>query len=75
MADRTLAIGLVGLGNAGGSLARALAPQCQLFGYDIDPARRSTVSDLDITLTISATGVAENAMAAILAGAEVGRKI
>lgn len=66
MADRTLAVGLVGLGNAGGSLAQALAPQCQLFGYDIDPARRSAVSGLDITLTTSAKGVAENAFIVIL---------
>ncbi len=66
MTDKILAVGLVGLGNAGGSLARALAPQCQLFGYDIDPVRRAALSDIDITLTTSATGVAENAMAAIL---------
>lgn len=66
MADRTLAIGLVGLGNAGGSLAQALAPQCQLFGHDIDPARRAALSTIDITLTTSATGVAENAIAVIL---------
>lgn len=66
MADRTFAVGLIGLGNAGGALARALAPQCQLFGYDIDPARRAPVSELDITLTTSPTGVAENAVAAIL---------
>ena len=66
MADRTLALGLVGLGNAGGALAAALAPQCQLFGYDIDPARRAAVGGLDITLTTSATGIAENAIAVFL---------
>jgi 3-hydroxyisobutyrate dehydrogenase-like beta-hydroxyacid dehydrogenase len=66
MADRTLAVGLVGLGNAGGSLARALAPQCQLFGYDIDPARRAAVAGLGVTLTSSVTCVAENAVVAIL---------
>jgi 3-hydroxyisobutyrate dehydrogenase-like beta-hydroxyacid dehydrogenase len=66
MADRTLALGLVGLGNAGGSLARALAPHCQLFGYDIDPARRAAVGGVDITLTTSATGIAENASAVFL---------
>jgi 3-hydroxyisobutyrate dehydrogenase len=66
MADRTLALGIVGLGNAGGALAAALAPQCQLFGFDIDPARRAAVGGLDITLTTSPTGVAENAIAAIL---------
>ncbi|CAN0444317.1 unnamed protein product [Discosporangium mesarthrocarpum] len=66
MADHTLAVGIVGLGNAGGSLARALAPKCQLFGFDIDPVRRKAVATPDITLTISATGVAENAVAVIL---------
>ncbi len=40
-------VAMIGLGNAGAALARALAGKFPLSGYDLNPHRRDVVADLD----------------------------
>ena len=42
------AIAMVGLGNAGAALARALADKFLLSGYDIDSGRKSALEDVEL---------------------------
>ncbi|MCP5151674.1 MAG: NAD(P)-dependent oxidoreductase [Ectothiorhodospiraceae bacterium] len=60
------AVGIVGLGNAGGALASALCRQMPVVGFDVDPARRAAVADLGLTLVDSVEAVARSAPAVIL---------
>ena len=54
-------IAMIGLGNAGASLARALAGKFRLRGYDINPERRDVVDDIDIQWMDSVESVAADA--------------
>jgi 3-hydroxyisobutyrate dehydrogenase len=55
------AIALIGLGNAGASLARALAGKFPLRGYDVNPERRDVVADLDVQCLDSIEAVVADA--------------
>ena len=54
-------VGLIGLGNAGSALASAFSGQCPLVGFDVDPARRAAVTELDLEWVGSASEVAAHA--------------
>lgn len=45
----THTIAMIGLGNAGAALARALSGKVSLSGYDVDPDRRAAVEGLELS--------------------------
>lgn len=51
-------VGLIGLGNAGLSLATALLKKCDVVGYDRDAARCALARDAGVRVVDSAAGVA-----------------
>jgi 3-hydroxyisobutyrate dehydrogenase-like beta-hydroxyacid dehydrogenase len=59
-------VGMVGLGNAGSSLATALSGKMPLIGYDIDSARRQAVANLQMECVASLGHIAAGARAVIL---------
>ncbi len=59
-------VAIVGLGNAGSALARALSGKVSLIGYDIDAARQSVVADLAIECVESLADVAAHARTVVL---------
>ncbi|EDP63228.1 3-hydroxyisobutyrate dehydrogenase [alpha proteobacterium BAL199] len=59
-------IGVIGLGNAGSSLCKALSGRVPLIGFDLSEVRRDAVSGLDIACVASAADVAAKAGRIIL---------
>ena len=59
-------IGVVGLGNAGSALCKALSGRAALVGFDLSPARRDAVGGLAIECVTSAAEVAARAGRIIL---------
>jgi 3-hydroxyisobutyrate dehydrogenase len=59
-------VGIVGLGNAGSSLATALSGKRPLIGYDIEPARRQAVAHLKMECVESLGHIAASAHAVVL---------
>ena len=62
----TDSIGIIGLGNAGSALARALSGKRPLVGYDVDRARKDGVADLDLLWVPSVEAVAGGAETILL---------
>jgi len=59
-------IGVIGLGNAGSAVCKALSGKAPLVGFDLSQARRDAVGDLAITCVGSAAEVAARAGRIIL---------
>ncbi len=59
-------VAMIGLGNAGASLAHALSGKFPLCGYDVNPERRNVVADLDIDWLDSIEAVVSEADFALL---------
>ena len=59
----THTIAMIGLGNAGAALARALSGKNSLSGYDVDPDRRAAVEGLELSW--------KDSIEATVAGADV----
>lgn len=59
-------VGIVGLGNAGSAMARALSGQIRLIGFDTDPGRQQVVADLAIECVASLAEVAARADSVVL---------
>lgn len=59
-------IGVIGLGNAGASLCKALSGRVPLVGFDLSAARRDAVGNLAMTCAASAADVAAKAGRIIL---------
>lgn len=59
-------VGIVGLGNAGSSLATALSGAMPLVGFDADPARRQVVESLALEWVDSVAEVARRAAYVVL---------
>lgn len=59
-------IGIIGLGNAGSAICKALSGRVPLVGFDLSQARRDAVGDLAITCVDSAAEVAAKAGRIIL---------
>ena len=59
-------IGVIGLGNAGSSLCKALSGRVPLIGFDLSEVRRDAVPGLDIACVASAADVAAKAGRIIL---------
>jgi 3-hydroxyisobutyrate dehydrogenase-like beta-hydroxyacid dehydrogenase len=62
----TETIGIIGLGNAGGSVAAGLNGKAPLIGFDLSAERRAAASELDIGFADSASDVAAQAKRIIL---------
>ena len=59
-------VGVIGLGNAGGAVAGALARSVAVCGFDIDPQRLSVVRDLGVDCLASVSAVAAQADCVLL---------
>ena len=59
-------VGLVGLGNAGASIAQALVAKVPVVGFDLDEGRRETAAGLGVTCVGSAAEVAAGAARVLL---------
>lgn len=59
-------VGVIGLGNAGSAICKALSGRVPLVGFDLSAARRDAVADLQITCAASAAEVAAGARRIIL---------
>lgn len=59
-------VGVIGLGNAGSAICKALSGRVPLVGFDLSAARRDAVADLQITCAASAAEVAAGAGRIIL---------
>ncbi len=59
-------LGIIGLGNAGSALARALSGRRPLVGYDVDPARREALAALELQWAASVTELAGRAETVLL---------
>lgn len=59
-------VGMIGLGNAGGALARGLAGKGTLIGTDVDTTRREALADIALDWRESASAVASDADAVII---------
>ena len=62
----TETVGLIGLGNAGSSVASALTRKVSVVGYDLDERRRAASNELGITCLNSVEEVAESAKHVLL---------
>ena len=62
----TTTVGMIGLGNAGSSLATALSGNVPLIGFDVNPDRRQAVHDLAIECVESVAEVGQKAQAVVL---------
>jgi len=70
-------VAIIGLGNAGAALARALSGKFPLRGYDVNPERRDAVADLEIDWLSSVEAVVAEAHFALLSlpRAEISRVV
>ncbi len=70
-------IGMIGLGNAGSALARALSGKRPLVGYDVDPARRDGVAELKLAWasSVEAVGASADTVLLSLPKAEISRSV
>ena len=59
-------VGVIGLGNAGGAVAGALARSVPVYGFDVDEARRTAAADRGIKCTDSVEQVSGQAAAVLL---------
>jgi 3-hydroxyisobutyrate dehydrogenase len=59
-------VGIVGLGNAGGSLARGMAGKGKLLGTDTDTSRREALGNIDLQWMDNASALASEADAVLL---------
>ncbi|MGE3541079.1 MAG: NAD(P)-dependent oxidoreductase [Candidatus Tectimicrobiota bacterium] len=59
-------VGMVGLGNAGASMATALSGKVPLVGFDANPARQQAVAHLALTWASSLAEVAAQAQTVVL---------
>ena len=59
-------VGVIGLGNAGGALARGMAGKVALVGYDTDPARGAALGDIALDWAASPADVAKRSDAVLL---------
>jgi 3-hydroxyisobutyrate dehydrogenase len=62
----TETVGLIGLGNAGSSVASALTRKVSVVGYDLDERRRAASNELGITCLNSVEELAESAKHVLL---------
>ncbi|MEE8292191.1 MAG: NAD(P)-dependent oxidoreductase [Candidatus Tectomicrobia bacterium] len=62
----TTTVGIIGLGNAGSSIAMALSGQLPLLGFDVDATRRRVVADLAMEVVDSVTEIADRATHVLL---------
>lgn len=62
----TTPVGIVGLGNAGSSLANALSGKLPLIGFDVDPARQQAVSALELEFVDSVSTIGTRAKSVVL---------
>ena len=70
-------IGMIGLGNAGSALARALSGKRPLVGYDVDPARRDGVAELKLAWapSVEAVGASADTVLLSLPKGEISRSV
>ena len=70
-------VAIIGLGNAGAALARALSGKFPLRGYDVNPERTDAVADLEIDWLSSVEAVVAEAHFALLSlpRAEISRVV
>src|SRR3546814_17725361 len=59
-------VGIIGLGNAGSAICKALSGRVPLVGFDLSRARRAGVADLAVDCVGSAAEVAARARRIIL---------
>jgi len=59
-------VGVIGLGNAGGAVAGALAAKVPVVGFDLDPGRREVASGLGVETVDSVEAVAAKAKRVLL---------
>jgi len=59
-------VGVIGLGNAGGSVAGALAAKVPVVGFDLDPGRREVASGVGVETVDSVEAVAAKAKRVLL---------
>jgi 3-hydroxyisobutyrate dehydrogenase len=59
-------IGIIGLGNAGSTMATALSGQMPLVGFDVNPSRREAVAHLQVDWMASLAELAHRAGIVVL---------